>query len=228
MSFRDCKIAFELFLKNHWTSTAIKYQDVPFDEQKDVDGNPKSYIALSIRETQDVGGSEITLGSDNPWYRWVGTAVIEIYVPEKKFPGVPWEYADQLKGIFKQVVSIVNATDISVTASDNSIHSTITDFITRGVVVGMTLRISGFTHASNNGIFTVSHVTQRSVRFAGSGLGFVNETAGSVIQISGRKILSYRNSGFIHTRVGYAINVGVNNGWQQVNLHIPYYRDSQS
>lgn len=228
MSFQDCLRFWESHLNTHWTATAIKWENVPFTPVKDVNGNPNPYIAFVLRETELAGGGDITLGSDNPWYRWSGIAFTQIFTRENTGLGLGLSYADQMKGLFNRTVAIVGATDISVDTLDNSFRSTTTNFLTEGIVVGMQVAVSGCANAANNGIFTVATVTQLKWTVTSPLPDFVTEAAGQPIQMHGTKVFSYGNSGFIRTRISSVRNVGVINGWSQLNVITGYTRDSQS
>lgn len=229
MSFFDAIVAVEKLVKDNWATTPIQYENVPFTPAKDSSGNPRPYIALVLRETPLIGGAEITLGSANPQFRWGGVIVTQVFIPENYSDrGLAKKYTDQLKGLFRRSIDIAYKTDISVLTIDNSFNSLTTDFLTLGIVVGMSLTIRGFTNIENNGVFVVQKVTQRKITLDPDEYTLVEEVAGQTIFMTGVKTISYRNSGFIRTHLGSATAVGNNNGWWQENLTVRYERDAQS
>ena len=97
MSFRDANRCLEKVLDDGWLSTPKKWQNVPFDPPKDSNGNAEPYVAFAVFENE---GINITLGSDNPWYRWTGLAIISVFVPENTGPDLARQYADTIKALF--------------------------------------------------------------------------------------------------------------------------------
>ena len=80
-------------------------------------------------------------------------------------------------------VAVSAATDIAVvTGSPDTLTSTTTNFITEGIVVGMTIKVSGFTEAANNTLYYVSSVSANSLEVETS-TTLVNEVAGDSIDI---------------------------------------------
>ena len=228
MSYADAIRFFENHLKTHWSATAIKWENISFTPTKDVNGNPNPYIAFVLRETDLPGGGDITLGSDNPWYRWTGIATTQIWVRENTGLGLALTYADQIKGLFNRTVAVVGATDIAVDTTDNSFRSVNTDFVTEGIIVGMQVNIFGFVNGANNGLFTVASVTAHKWTVTNPSPDFVTEAAGASITFRGQKTFSYGNSGGIRTRISSIRNAGITNGWLQFNVNTSYLRDAQS
>ncbi len=72
----------------------------------------------------------------------------------------------------------LSGTDISV-ASSSTYASTTTNFVTEGIVVGMNVRVLGFTTAANNGIKKVTAVAANLLTVAGTSLAI--EAAGDAV-----------------------------------------------
>lgn len=87
-------------------------------------------------------------------------------------------------------VAVVDATDLSINATTKALESTTTDLAAAGIIVGMKLRITGFTEAGNNGIFPVTAVTANSVTLGAEDGVLVTEAAGDAVDLDG---LCYRN-----------------------------------
>ena len=98
MSYPNARTALELRLKNGWgTTTPIKWQNVRFDAPVDKNSNPLPYIAFILRSGV---GEDITLGSDNPWQRWTGIVVIQIFTLENTGMKLATQYAETIKNIY--------------------------------------------------------------------------------------------------------------------------------
>ena len=98
MSLPHTRIALETRLKNSWgNTTPIRWENVRFDPPMDVNKNPRPYIACLIKNGR---GSDITLGSDNPWTRWEGMVIVQIFVPEFIGTKLATQYAETIKNIY--------------------------------------------------------------------------------------------------------------------------------
>lgn len=97
MSFVDERKAFEIRFAAGWTTTPIKWENIPFDVPVSASGNPTAYVAFNLRPGI---GEDITLGSDSRWYRWTGVAIIEIFIPENSGPRLAATYAEAIKNIW--------------------------------------------------------------------------------------------------------------------------------
>lgn len=90
--FADERQAIENRFAANWTTTSIKWDNVPFPEMA------SSYVALSILTG---GGERITIGNSNPRHRWAGVISIKILTPEDSGNAVARVYADTIAGIFR-------------------------------------------------------------------------------------------------------------------------------
>ena len=222
MSYVDAQLAFEQYFNTHWTVTPIFWNNIPFDPPRDVSGNATPYVALIVREN---AAQEVTLGSENPWYRTTDVVMAQIFTLERTGTLLAGQYAERIRGIFKRILSVKAKTDISVIALDNSFNSLTTDFITVGFTKNLVFTASGASNVENRGFFTIVSVTQRKVVVSPSGL--VNESAGSGFDFHAVKSINYRNSGLIRPRYAEIYMLGLVNGWYQTNVTIPYIRDTQ-
>lgn len=91
-----------------------------------------------------------------------------------------------LGGDFSTAVSLT-ATDISASATDNSINSGASAFSTTNILPGHWIKISGFTGtAANNGIAKVVSVT--TAKIVVSGITLVNDAAGEPVTVKGSSV----------------------------------------
>jgi len=99
MSFVDTNSILEQRLKNSWSRTPIKWPNQVFQPPEDTAHNPQPYIAFNHRGG---GAEDLVLGSDNPWYRWHGIVIINVFVPENIGMATLRFYGDLIKTIFLQ------------------------------------------------------------------------------------------------------------------------------
>lgn len=93
MSFADTLKAVESRLQTNWTTTPIKFQNVPFNE------TATAYVALFL---QDGEGLQISLGTV-ALRRWAGIIIVQVFVPETTGTSVARGYADTIGAIFDRV-----------------------------------------------------------------------------------------------------------------------------
>ena len=93
MSFADSLKAVEGRLQSNWTTTPIKFQNVPLKE------TASSYVALFL---QDGEGAQISLGQV-ALRRWPGVILVQVFVPERTGTLVARQYADTIGAIFDRV-----------------------------------------------------------------------------------------------------------------------------
>lgn len=93
MSFEDTRAAIESRVKTNWTTTPVKYENVPFEE------TTKAYVALFILGGE---GGQISLGTPAV-RRWPGGIVLQIFVPENTGTKTAKTYADTLAALFDRV-----------------------------------------------------------------------------------------------------------------------------
>lgn len=91
MSFQDELAAIETRLKTNWTTTPIKFENVPFTEPT------TAYVALNIVVGE---GLQISLGATNVLRRWPGIIMMRVFAPENTGTKVVRQYADSLGAIF--------------------------------------------------------------------------------------------------------------------------------
>jgi hypothetical protein len=223
MSYADTRSCFEQLFSTHWTYTPIFWTNSPFDPPQDGNRNAEPYVAVTVREGSS---EEITLGSENPWYRHSGIVIVQIFTLERTGSGLADGYADMVKGIFKRVAVLNGKTDITTLALDDSFNSLTTDFITQGFVAGLSFTASGSIHSENSGLCTIVSVTQRKLAVLSKPL--VDESVGVALSFHAVKTFNYRNSGLIRPRIATIIPVGLVSGWYQTNVTIPYTRDAQA
>jgi hypothetical protein len=95
--FVDQRSALENRLKIAWTATPIRWQNIPFDPPINGSNRPLPYIAFNLRN----GVSEdIALGSANPWQRYSGVVVVQIFTPENTGMGLATQYGELIKDIY--------------------------------------------------------------------------------------------------------------------------------
>jgi Bacteriophage related domain of unknown function len=97
MSYVDARIALETRLKDNWTQTPIKWENVRFDPPVSGTNNPQPYIAFLLR---DGVAEDIALGSWNPIQRYTGTVMVQVLVPEKTGMGLATQYGEFIKNIY--------------------------------------------------------------------------------------------------------------------------------
>lgn len=90
MSFEDTRKAIEGRLGDNWSTTPIKFENVPFKETKD------PYVALFILDGE---GQQISLGTPAV-RRWPSVIKIQIFVPQDTGTKLARTYADSLGTIF--------------------------------------------------------------------------------------------------------------------------------
>jgi hypothetical protein len=93
MSFEATRVAIESRVQTNWTTTPIKFENVPFKETKD------AYVALFILEGE---GQQVSLGTPAT-RRWPGVIIIQVFVPEDSGTKLAKTYADALAAIFDRV-----------------------------------------------------------------------------------------------------------------------------
>lgn len=97
MVYVDQRTALENRLKLAWTLTPIKWQAVPFDPPVNGSNRPLPYIAFVLRN----GSSEdISLGSANPWQRYSGVVIVQVFTPELTGMGLATQYGELIKNIY--------------------------------------------------------------------------------------------------------------------------------
>lgn len=94
MSFQDELAAIETRLKTNWTTTPIKFENVPFTEPT------TAYVALNVVVGE---GLQISLGATNVLRRWPGIIMMRVFAPENTGTKVVRQYADSLGAIFDRV-----------------------------------------------------------------------------------------------------------------------------
>lgn len=90
MSFEDARRAIETRLETNWTTTPIRFENVPFQETM------QPYVALFIRDGQ---GMQISLGTP-ALRRWPAVIVVQIFVPQDIGTKLAKTYADSIAAIF--------------------------------------------------------------------------------------------------------------------------------
>jgi hypothetical protein len=93
MGWASERKAIESRLQTFWTTTPIKFENVPFAEQRD------AYVALFLRHGDR---SQLTLGA-SPTIQSVSAIIIQIFVPFDTGTQGPKEYADALAVIFDRM-----------------------------------------------------------------------------------------------------------------------------
>lgn len=73
-----------------------------------------------------------------------------------------WAFEGVLRNTYS-AISIVSATDISASTTDDSFNSTTTNFVTANIKTGTWFKVAGFVDAANNGIFRAATVTTTKV-----------------------------------------------------------------
>ena len=91
MSFADERKAIESRLAAAWTTTPIRYENVPFGAIS------TPYVALFIIDGQ---GQQISLGTAPVLRRWVGIIMIQVFVPQDTGTQIVKSYADTIGVIF--------------------------------------------------------------------------------------------------------------------------------
>lgn len=92
MSFEATRQAIEARLAANWTTTPIKFENVPFVETVD------PYLALFILDGE---GNQITVG-DPVVKRWTGLILIQVFVPQDTGTKLARTYADSLGALFER------------------------------------------------------------------------------------------------------------------------------
>lgn len=90
MSFEDTRKAIESRLASNWTTTPIRFENVPFTE------TAVPYVALFILDGE---GKQISLGTPS-LQRWAGLIVVQIFVPQDTGTKTARTYADAIGAIF--------------------------------------------------------------------------------------------------------------------------------
>lgn len=90
MSFEDARNAIESRLASHWTTTPIRFENVPFVE------TASAYVALFILDGE---GQQISLGTP-ALRRWPFVIAIQVFVPQDTGTKTARTYADTLAAIF--------------------------------------------------------------------------------------------------------------------------------
>lgn len=90
MSFEDARKAIESRLHTNWTTTPIKFENVPMKETAD------PYVAVFILEGD---GEQISLGTP-ALRRWTGVIVLQVFVPADTGTKDAKTYADSLAALF--------------------------------------------------------------------------------------------------------------------------------
>ena len=88
--FDGTRQAIESRLKANWTTTPIRFENVPFQE------TAAPYVALFILDGE---GSEVSIGSPVV-RRWPTVIKIQVFVPEETGTKLARTYADSLGAIF--------------------------------------------------------------------------------------------------------------------------------
>ena len=90
MSFADERKAIESRLAAAWTTTPIRYENVPFG------ATSSPYVALFVIDGE---GQQISLGTP-ALRRWVGIIMIQVFVPQDTGTQLAKGYADTIGAIF--------------------------------------------------------------------------------------------------------------------------------
>ena len=90
MSWANERQAIESRLAAAWTTTPIRYENVPFAQQT------TPYVALFILDGQ---GDQISLGTP-ALRRWVGIIVVQVFVPQDTGTQLARSYADTIGAVF--------------------------------------------------------------------------------------------------------------------------------
>ena len=93
MGWASERKAIESRFSTNWTTTPIKYEDVPFPETK------AAYVEIVIRNGNR---SQVTLGVD-PTIRSISIIGVNIFVPKNTGTETPKTYADSIATIFDRV-----------------------------------------------------------------------------------------------------------------------------
>jgi len=88
--FEDERRAIESRMAANWTTTPIRYENVPFTETRE------PYVACFIRDGE---GHQISLGTV-ALRRWSGLIIIQIFVQQDKGTTLAKTYADTVAAIF--------------------------------------------------------------------------------------------------------------------------------
>lgn len=88
--FSDERKAIESRLAAAWTTTPIRYENIPFAERS------TPYVALFIGNGE---GTQVSLGTP-ALRRWVGIIMIQIYAPQDSGTNLSKSYADTIGAIF--------------------------------------------------------------------------------------------------------------------------------
>lgn len=91
LSYADEERAIHERLTTNWTTTPIKYGDVPFQQPE------AEWIAVWIQNTE---ARQIDLGVSNPLVRHDGQIVMQVFSPASKGVRLAKQYADTLGAIF--------------------------------------------------------------------------------------------------------------------------------
>ncbi len=92
MSYADEERAIYERLSANWSTTPIKYGDIPLN---DVPDSP--WVALTIQGSE---AKQIDLGVSNPLVRHGGRIVMQIFAPEVQGVRLSKQYADTLGAVF--------------------------------------------------------------------------------------------------------------------------------
>jgi hypothetical protein len=93
MSLNTERAAIESRLATNWSTTPIRWDNVPFPEQT------SAYVVCDILDGE---GNQISLG-DTPRLRYVNLLILRLFVPEATGTATARTYADQLGAIFSRV-----------------------------------------------------------------------------------------------------------------------------
>lgn len=91
--FNDERAAIESRLATNWTTTPIKFENVPFKETM------SPYVALVILVGE---GLQVSLGTPVV-RRWPGVIILQVFVPADTGTKLAKTYADTLAAVFERV-----------------------------------------------------------------------------------------------------------------------------
>jgi len=107
VGFDAVRDAIEQRLEANWTTTPIRWENVPFVQPSRNAAVP-AWITLSIRGNRE--GGRASVGTTVPLRRYNYTLINQIFVPEESGTELAYQYADSVGSIWRDVSFAAGAT----------------------------------------------------------------------------------------------------------------------